>query len=155
LDLGCGTGLFGERIRPLADQLTGIDVSANMIAKTEEGGHYDAVVVAELHDYLRSIESASFDVIVAVDVFIYLGSLSDVVTTCAKALAKNGLLAFSAEIGDQGFHLEHSGRYTHSETYLAELSEEAGFESLSMTEETIRTESGEPCRAFIGVWQRQ
>jgi predicted TPR repeat methyltransferase len=154
LDLGCGTGLFGERIRSLADQLTGIDVSANMIAKTEERGDYDAVFVAELHDYLQTIVPGSFDVIVAIDVFIYLGSLSDVVVGCAKALDKNGLLAFSAEIGAKGFQLDHSGRYTHSENYLSEQREQAGFESLSFTEETIRQESGEPCRAFIGVWRR-
>ena len=92
LDLGCGTGLFGERIRPLADQLTGIDISANMIAKAEERGHNDTIVVAELHDYLQTIEPGCFDVIVA----------------CAKALDNNGLLAFSAEIGDNGFHLGHS-----------------------------------------------
>lgn len=153
LDLGCGTGLFGERFRPLADQLTGVDVSANMVAKTEERGDYDAVYVAELHDYLQTVEPGSFDVIVAIDVFIYLGSLSSVVEGCAKALGKNGLFAFSAEIGDEGFQLGHSGRYSHSESYLSQLREQAGFESLSITTETIRKESGEPCRAFIGVWQ--
>jgi predicted TPR repeat methyltransferase len=82
----------GRQRLALADQLTGIDISANMIAKAEERGHYDTIVVAELHDYLQTIEPGCFDVIVA----------------CAKALDNNGLLAFSAEIGDNGFHLDHS-----------------------------------------------
>jgi predicted TPR repeat methyltransferase len=31
LDLGCGTGLVGSLLRPLARTLTGVDISSNML----------------------------------------------------------------------------------------------------------------------------
>src|SRR6185503_17156267 len=33
LDLGCGTGLCGPLLRPIARRLTGVDLSPNMLAK--------------------------------------------------------------------------------------------------------------------------
>ena len=47
-DLGCGTGLFGERIRARADRLEGFDLSANMLAKAQEKGLYDHLAQADL-----------------------------------------------------------------------------------------------------------
>ena len=41
LDLGCGTGLMGEALRGRVDRLTGVDLSAAMIAKARERGVYD------------------------------------------------------------------------------------------------------------------
>ena len=38
LDLGCGTGLMGEALRERIDHLTGVDLSAAMIAKARERG---------------------------------------------------------------------------------------------------------------------
>ena len=48
IDLGCGTGLFGERIRDKADHLEGFDLSANMLAKAEDKGIYDRLAQADL-----------------------------------------------------------------------------------------------------------
>ncbi len=47
-DLGCGTGLFGERIRARAEILEGFDLSANMLAKAEAKGIYDRLGQADL-----------------------------------------------------------------------------------------------------------
>nr|WP_260855353.1 methyltransferase domain-containing protein [Mesorhizobium amorphae] len=35
LDLGCGTGLMGERLRPIVERLEGFDISAAMLRKAE------------------------------------------------------------------------------------------------------------------------
>jgi len=41
IDLGCGTGLVGERFRDIAGKLIGIDVSINMIHKAKKKNIYD------------------------------------------------------------------------------------------------------------------
>ena len=47
LDLGCGTGLMGEALRGRVDHLTGVDLSAAMIAKARERGVYDGLIVGD------------------------------------------------------------------------------------------------------------
>ncbi len=48
IDLGCGTGLMGERLRPLAGTLDGYDISAEMLRKARAKGVYDRLVKADL-----------------------------------------------------------------------------------------------------------
>src|SRR5690606_35079457 len=80
LDAGCGTGLCGPLLRPLASHITGIDLSPGMIARARdrrmhEGGTaerpvYDELVVAELTSWLAH-HPAQFDAVVAADVLVY------------------------------------------------------------------------------------
>ena len=41
LDAGCGTGLCGPLVAPHAQRLTGVDLSAGMLAQASEKGVYD------------------------------------------------------------------------------------------------------------------
>src|SRR6185437_2445821 len=41
LDLGCGTGLCGPLLRPIAARLIGVDLSPKMLAKAAARGVYD------------------------------------------------------------------------------------------------------------------
>ena len=36
IDLGCGTGLTGKKLRDISNNLSGTDLSSNMVAKTRE-----------------------------------------------------------------------------------------------------------------------
>jgi SAM-dependent methyltransferase len=54
LDLGCGTGLLGARLRMLARSLTGVDLSANMIEQARRRNIYDRLVRADLISNARS-----------------------------------------------------------------------------------------------------
>jgi len=118
LDLGCGTGLCGEVMRPLAAFLAGIDLSARMIAKARERNIYDSLAVGSIEDALEE-QQQSFDTIIAGDVFTYVGDLSGVLLGCARALRDGGLLAFSVESADgDGYHLCPTGRYAHSSRYI-------------------------------------
>ena len=47
IDLGCGTGLTGKELRDISNNLTGIDISSNMVAKTRELGVYDHLFVGD------------------------------------------------------------------------------------------------------------
>jgi len=121
LDLGCGTGLSGVPLKPLAKRLVGIDLSPRMIAKARARGVYDALEVAEIVDYLQA-HPGTFDLVTAADVVIYLGDLAPLFAGAAQALRQGGFFVLSAETGaGSGWSLLPSGRFAHSQAYLAAL----------------------------------
>ncbi len=126
LDLGCGTGQCGEVIRPLADFLAGVDLSPRMIAKARERNVYDSLVVASIDDVFEGNEQR-FDLIVAGDVFIYIGDLSNVLASCSRTLTAGGLVAFSIESSDtDSYRLCPTGRYAHSAAYIETIANASG-----------------------------
>ena len=48
LDLGCGTGLMGEVLRPLCTRLEGIDLSGEMLRQARAKGIYDRLEKADI-----------------------------------------------------------------------------------------------------------
>ena len=74
LYLGCGAGLSGAAFRDRVDRLTAIDLSGPMIEQAAAKNIYDDLVCAEATAYLGACE-ASFDLIIATDVFINVGAL--------------------------------------------------------------------------------
>jgi len=144
VDLGCGTGLMGERLRPIADRLEGYDISASMLRKARAKGVYDWLAKADLQDFAYAGPKA--DLVVAADVFIYVGALEGVVKTVARMLAEDGLFAFSIETlaGGDGFALQPSRRYAHSEAYVRRVLAANGFSILSLDSTIIRHDRREP-----------
>jgi predicted TPR repeat methyltransferase len=100
IDLGCGTGLFGERIRRMTSWLEGYDLSQGMLAKAGEKGLYDRLGHA---DILNGIAAARLpgaepaELVAAADVFAYFGDLAPVIQVAANLVAAGGLMAFSLE----------------------------------------------------------
>ncbi len=143
-DLGCGTGLCGPLLRPLAARLVGSDLSPRMIEKAGERGVYDETRVEDLVDTLASA-AADADLVIAADVFVYLGNLEPVFAATAKALRPGGHFAFSIEDGEgDGFTLLTSARFAHSESYVRGLAAGHGFAVLRARAETIRKERDQP-----------
>jgi len=123
LDVGCGTGLCASLLAPYARTLTGVDLSEGMLAHAREKGVYQALVRAELTEYLLS-RPAAFDVIVSADTLVYFGDLSPVLGAAARALRPGGLLIFTLERAktDGGaYRLELHGRYSHSQAYVERI----------------------------------
>lgn len=159
IDLGCGTGLFGERIRGKAGHLEGFDLSANMLAKAEDKGIYDRLAQADLS--LPPERSGVFtkgkasesraNLVSAADVLMYLGNLDSVFVIASKLLADGGLFAFSVEDGgDEGdFVLRESLRYAHSERYIRQLCERFGLDILEILKTTIRNDGGKPVSGIL------
>ncbi|OWK23826.1 hypothetical protein AJ87_30525 [Rhizobium yanglingense] len=52
LDLGCGTGLTGGTLRDLCEEMTGIDISENMVEIAHKKEIYETLFVAEVEDFL-------------------------------------------------------------------------------------------------------
>ena len=145
LDLGCGTGLMGAVLRDRCDWLEGIDLSAGMLAEAEAKAVYDHLEKADIgHLALRP---AACDLIVAADVFIYLGALERVIGWCAGSLAPGGRLAFTVELGDAPICLRESRRFTHSRAYVETLLRDAGFRGVTLNEAVLRQDRGSavPC----------
>ncbi|MBX3570555.1 MAG: methyltransferase domain-containing protein [Rhizobiaceae bacterium] len=154
LDLGCGTGLMGERLRPLVDRLEGYDLSAEMLRKARAKGIYDLLEQADLQEFRR--EAAPADLVTAADVFMYVGALDRVVATAARLLESGGLFAFSVEgaAGSADFALQASRRYAHSRGYVERLLGDTAFALVSLEEATIRQDRGEPVAGLIVVARR-
>jgi predicted TPR repeat methyltransferase len=151
LDLGCGTGLMGARLRPLATFLEGCDISAAMLAKAEAKGIYDRLFKADLQSLV--LPAGEADLITAADVFMYLGALDRVVATIADGLAANGLFAFSVEKHDrpEDFVLRATRRYAHSEGYLRKLLSASGLTLSSLETATVRQDRGEAVTGLVVV----
>ena len=151
LDLGCGTGLRGPLMRPIARWLTGVDLSANMLAHARDRDVYSELECIELTDYLARCD-AEFDLVVAADVFIYLGDLTPVFDGVRRALRAGGRLAFSVEAGEpQEFELAATRRYRHSRPYLERLAAEHGFAVEAIETGVLRREAGRDVRGHLAL----
>jgi predicted TPR repeat methyltransferase len=152
LDLGCGTGLAGEAFRPFAGRLVGVDLSAAMIAKADEKGVYDETHVAKIEDFLSTADSAHYDIVLAADVFVYVGDLAPIFAHIAKVLAPGGLLAFTVEThpGD-GTKLLPTLRFAHGENHLRQLLNATGLALQHLGKTSVRSEKGVPVEGLVVV----
>ena len=145
LDLGCGTGLCGPLLRPLAHRLTGIDLSERMLAKARALGVYDRLAHADIVEFLTTADER-FDLVVAADVFIYVGDLAPTFARLQAAMAR-GVFCFSVEAlaDDDGADLRllPSLRYAHSPAYLQRLAAAHGFATIAIERDTVREDQGE------------
>lgn len=159
LDLGCGTGLIGPEIAPYAKQLVGVDLSAKMLEKARTRNLYQRLVRADLLSMMHDEPAASYNLVIAADVFVYVGRLDEIVGEIKRLLSAGGVFAFSTESmeaasgSDSGYRLENTGRYAHSVEYLSGLAAANGFRILEMVATQIRTEHGKPVNGHMAVWQ--
>jgi predicted TPR repeat methyltransferase len=95
-----------------------------MIEAARRRGLYHDLHAADVERWLAGAPAAQFDLILAADVFIYIGALETVFAEVAKVLRAEGVFAFSVESCAQGdWRLLSSGRYAQSPAYLARLAE--------------------------------
>lgn len=155
IDLGCGTGLCGPLLRPLAGRLTGVDLSGLMLAKARELDLYDELVQGDIAAALQG-QPQHFDIAVAADVFVYIGGLDTVFAATAAALRPGGLFAFSVEACEEevDFLLGPKRRYAHSQAYLQRLAATHGFMMASSTRCAIRKESDAAVDGLLVVMRR-
>jgi predicted TPR repeat methyltransferase len=155
LDLGCGTGLMGGALRGRVDHLVGVDLSAAMIAKADERGVYDRLVVGDAAAMLGREPTGVFDLIVAADALVYVGDLAPLFAVVARGLASDGLFAFSVETceGD-GFKLEPTMRFAHSRSYVETTAREVSLRPLLVQSASTRRETGADAPGLICVFER-
>jgi len=155
LDLGCGTGLCGPLLRPMARRLIGVDLSGNMLAKARELGLYDELVCAELIEHLQP-QQACQDLVLAADVFVYIGDLAPVFAATHRALRPGGHFAFSVEAheGSKEFVLPPTRRYAHARHYLERLAAAQGFETRLLEGAKLRENRGEAVLGTLALFRK-
>jgi len=156
LDLGCGTGLCAPLFRPLARSLSGIDLSGKMIDIARKRNLYDQLIIGDISAVLEGVNDRH-DIVIATDVFVYIGDLKRVFELCSVALKSSGLFVFTVEAAKNetvDFVLETSGRYSHSRQYLTALAMSVGLEVASLQNSVLRMESGNPINSYVVVMRQ-
>lgn len=140
LDLGCGTGLMGQALRATCDWLEGCDISQGMLEEAASKEIYDDLDKQDLCQL--PAPAAPYDLIVAADVFIYVGALDQILDWCAAALAPGGRLAFTLERGTRPVELRASRRFAHNpDAVLAHL-HRVGLTDVVMQNCNLRQDQG-------------
>jgi len=148
LDLGCGTGLAGAAFKPLAARLDGVDLSPAMIAKARARNIYDHLEVADLETALAG-GGPDYDLILAADTLVYLGDLARVFEGAHARLRPDGYFLFTVEKKDgEGFEHGPKRRWRHSDAYLRNLAETAGFGVSGLMAAQPRHEANRPVEGF-------
>ncbi len=145
LDLGCGTGLCGQLIHPQAEVVDGVDVSGAMVTQARASGVYRQVVHGDLLPFLEA-SSEPAELVMAADVFIYVGALEAVFAAVRRRLAPGGCFAFSVERAEAGQDLVllPSLRYAHSGGYVERLAQQNGMRVVRQWEAPLREDQRRP-----------
>jgi predicted TPR repeat methyltransferase len=155
IDLGCGTGLAGVQFASLIDDLTGIDLSAGMVALAKKTGAYGRLDVADMVEGLSEEADASAHLILSADAMVYLSDLMPLLKGVARVLAPNGLFAFTVEThGGSGVVLGAGLRYAHGEAYLRAVLAAVSLEVCSLERVSTRNEADEPVPGLVVVARR-
>jgi predicted TPR repeat methyltransferase len=144
-DLGCGTGLCGPLVRSRSEHLSGVDLSSAMVVKAQSLGVYDSLHTQELVSFLQQATTMS-DLVLAADVFIYVGWLDAVFEALSPRVRPGGWLAFTVEEADAGFEVQlHSSlRYAHALTYLQKLAAQHGWRWAKVHRAPLRLDQAQP-----------
>lgn len=151
LDLGCGTGLAATTLLPIASAIDGVDISRNMIERARARGIYRRLAVADLMVVLRH-HIAAYDLLVAADVFTYIGDLAPVFAAAYATLRAGGMFAFTTELGEgEGYLVSAGGHYRHAPRYVAATASAAGFMPRVENEGHLRMHLGAPvpCMTYV------
>ncbi len=147
VDLGCGTGLLGEKIREKCHQLIGVDISPKMLEKADAKKIYDRLEQADIIEFCDKLPSSAL--VIAADVLGYIGELKPLI---AKVFPHQFI--FSAALDDklkQNFSLTPQGRYIYNPTYINDTLKDCGYNNTSQHKTILRTENGNPVYGAIFI----
>ena len=155
VDLGCGTGLCGPLLRPIARALVGVDLSPKMLSQAAARGVYDQLNRAELTEWLAACDR-TFDLAMAADVLCYFGDLDLAFARVRRVLAPTGRLGCSLEAAPEAgaqhpYVLCPHGRYQHQLAYIEASLARSGLEPVRISQATLRYERKEPVLGYLVV----
>ena len=154
IDLGCGTGLSGAVLRPLTENLFGVDISKKMIEKAKNKNIYNHLETEDISIYLEKSQ-IKFDLFVSADVFVYMGDLEKIFSQISVRSNSNAKFCFSVEkCEDVDFKLLTSGRYAHSKKYIDHLSKKSNFQVEAHNETVLRLEGNVPINGYVFVLKK-
>jgi predicted TPR repeat methyltransferase/Flp pilus assembly protein TadD len=154
VDAGCGTGLCGPWLSPLARTLVGVDLASKMLAQAAKRGLYDELVCEDLTPFLLR-SAGRFDLMTAADVLIYFGDLAPLFKAAAGAVRPGGLLVVSTESRPDGsYQVLSSGRFAHASAYVRAVAA-ADWIEVAVVETTLRLEATARVPGQLFVFRRR
>jgi predicted TPR repeat methyltransferase len=158
IDIGCGTGLVARAFAGRIDHIDGIDIAPKMVEAARDTGRYRNLAAGDAAVLLRDDPgfAGPYDLALAGDVFVYIGDLDPVFAALAPRLAPGALVAFSVEhIETSGMVLRSTGRFAHSQAYVADLAARYGLGVLHSQPAALRKDRNRPIDGRIMVLQRK
>lgn len=154
-DLGCGTGLMAAALRGHVGFMAGCDLSPAMVAEAGAKALYDKLVCQDVVAALQAEPPESFDLVMAADVFVYIGDLQPVLTASQHALTRGGLMAFTAQsTSGDGIQIGEDLRAAHPETLLRAWASGAGLSVLQLDAVSVRQDRGQPVPGWLCLLQK-
>lgn len=154
LDLGCGTGLLGACLGRIDGALVGVELSRPMIDQAIKHGVYDRFHNVDLLEALQATPESLYDVIAALDVFIYVGDLTAAIPDAYRILRPGGHFIVSCEQAQENeadLVLRPTRRYAHKASHVEAMCRAAGFEQVTLELKPLRYEMNEPVAGFLIV----
>ncbi|MBL8642913.1 MAG: methyltransferase domain-containing protein [Rhodospirillaceae bacterium] len=147
LDLGCGTGLMGAALHGMVGSLDGVDLSAPMLAEARRKNIYANLIHGDMRTAMAG-KLTHYDLIVAADVFVYVGDIAPIIIAAFEALTPGGLLAFTVQaLSGDGYGLGEDQRFSHSEAYLNSVL--AAFCNVEITPGSFRRDRARDVPGFL------
>jgi predicted TPR repeat methyltransferase len=155
LDLGCGTGLCGPLLQAISQHVDGVDLSPRMLEQARRRAVYQELVPADITDHL-SVTAVRYDLVLAADVFTYVGAIEPVLAAVTRVLLPDGLLAFSVEAAPEGvaYRLHDGLRFAHSRSHIESLAQRHGYAIRQCVRQAMRNDQNRPVDAWYLVWSR-
>ena len=130
----------------------GVDISRGMIGQAAKHNVYDRFHHTNLLDALEETPASLYQVIAALDVFIYTGDLQEAIPNALRILVPGGQLVFSCETASEDgpdLVLLPAGRYAHKRSHIEALCRAAGFGTVSVEDTVLRQENNAPVHGFL------
>lgn len=155
LDLGCGSGLMAHPLRPRTEEIVGVDLSPAMAELARRAGLYARVEAGEATAFLNAEAPSSCDLVVAADVFVYIGDLAPIFAAVARVLTPGGVFAFTVQRGEGAdWALGADLRYAHARSYLLRLATAHGFAAALLEEASTRKDAGADVPGLVAAFTR-
>ena len=126
-----------------------------MLDKARALGRYAHLAQADVVTHLRETPHR-YDLIVAADVFIYVGALEGALAGIAHTLTPGGVCCFSLEACEesQDYVLRQSLRYAHSGRYVQRLAQANGLHLLALEPHPLRSDERDAVQG-LDAWMRK
>lgn len=149
LDLGCGTGLAVEKFIAYAKQITGVDLSKNMLEIAKQKNYYSHLAQDNILDFLRK-NNLTFDLIIAADTLVYFGELDLIFKHITQSLAPNGIFLMNLEEGSTPpYIIDQSGRFLHHPSYINTLIDQYCLKLIRATTVVTRQQNNQPVNSLV------
>lgn len=155
VDLGCGTGLAGLHFKSHCSKLSGVDISEKMLAVAREKDIYASLNKDDILNFLQASQN-HYDMILAADVFTYMGDLAPLFKECASHASAGALFLFSVEETEAiDYALKPSGRFGHSQSYVETLAKNNAWQKIGRKHSRLRKDGDQWIWGHLFIFQKE